>query len=203
MRTFRALSGLAALAVGAAVAVGCASSAPAEGIGEGERGITKTNISSMAIGSVPVDALTRRFDLRSVEEVSPVRDTVSATVEVVWNLVPQAYVDLGIPLAGVNPDARLLGNTGFRARETLGDLRISELVDCGRTIAGDIADRYHVYFHVLTQVKEADGEAVVVSVVDATARPTGVGGHAVQCSSRGRLEREILTRIRSHLVGIE
>lgn len=150
-----------------------------------------------------IDAVSSRFDIRYIENVSAVRDTVNAIVEEVWNLLPEAYVELGIPLGGVNPRARLLGNIGFRATGELGEMRISELLHCGRTMTGDIADQYQIHLRVLTQVRDADGTSVVSSMVDATARPQGVSGNAVRCSSTGRLESEIVKRVRSQLVGIE
>lgn len=188
--TSRATSLVAAFAL--LVGVGCASS--------GARSLPDER---SGIGTMTIDAVSSRFDIQYMEDVSVVRDTVHAIVEEVWNLVPEAYVQLGIPIGGVNPEARLLGNTGFRARDDLSDLRLSRIISCGRTMTGDIAERYDVELEVLTQVHDAEGASVVASVVEATARPRGVSGNAVRCSSTGRLEREIVQRVRTQLVGIE
>lgn len=193
MRRFHRRAVQAALATAVLLAgAGCASSG-AESLPDENSGI----------GTVTIDAVSSRFDIEYMEDVSVTRDTVHAIAEEVWNLVPEAYVQLDIPIRGVNPDARLLGNTGFRARGHLADLRLSRLVNCGRTMTGDIADRYDVELKVLTQVHDVDGRSVVASVVEATARPRGVSGNPVRCSSSGRLEREIVTRVQTQLVGIE
>lgn len=193
MTNLRATSLLAALTLLVLAGTGCASSQGARSLPDERSGI----------GTMSIDAASSRFDIRFMEDVSPVRDTVSAIVEEVWNLVPQAYLQLDVPIRGVNPEARLLGNTEFRAEGNFGDVRLSELVHCGRTMTGEIADRYALQFSVLTQVQEADGRSVVASVVEATARPRGVSGNTVRCSSTGKLEREIVKHIRLELVGIE
>lgn len=193
MRNSRTGVALAALTLVALGAAGCASSQGAQELPDERSGV----------GTVTIDAVTSRFDIRVMEEVSPVRDTVNAIVEEVWNLVPEAYVQLGVPISGVNPEARLLGNNGFRARGNFGDTRLSELVNCGRTMTGDIADEYDLRFEVMTQVHDAEGKSVVTSVVEAVARPRGVSGNAVHCSSTGKLEREIVRLVRTQLVGIE
>lgn len=184
------LGGLMLAALGFAA---CVSSRGAEELPSAQRGI----------GTMSIDAVTAQFDIRYVEDVSPVRDTVSAIVEKVWNLLPEAYAQLDVPIEGANPDARLLGNTGFRPHDRLADMRLSEVVSCGRTLTGELADQYDLQLKVLTQIHEAEGKSVVSSVVDATARPRGVSGNTVRCSSTGRLEHEIVTRIRSQLVNIE
>lgn len=191
-RTFRTRTALAALALVALGAPGCASSQGAQEVPD----------SRSAIGTMTIDAVSSRFDIRVMEDVTPVRDTVNAIVEEVWNLVPEAYVQLGVPIGGVNPEARLLGNNGFRAEGNFGDMRLSELVSCGRTMTGDIAEEYDLRFVVMTQVQDAEGRSVVTSVVRATARPRGVSGNAVRCSSTGKLEREIVKRVRAQLVGL-
>lgn len=193
MRNFRTRAVLALLALIALGAAGCASSQGARDLPDERSGI----------GTVTIDAVSSRFDIRVMEDVTRARDTVNAIVEEVWNLVPEAYVQLGVPIAGVNPEARLLGNNGFRAEGNFGDVRLSELVNCGRTMTGDIADEYDLRFEVMTQVHDAEGRSVVTSVVQATARPRGVSGNAVRCSSTGKLEREIVKRVRTELVGIE
>lgn len=193
MRTPPVRSALAALALVALGAAGCASSQGSQELPDERSGI----------GTVTIDAVSSRFDIRVMEDVSPVRDTVGAIVEEVWNLVPEAYVQVGVPIDGVNPEARLLGNNGFRAQGNFGDVRLSDLVNCGRTMTGDIAEEYDLRFEVMTQVHDADGRSVVTSVVAATARPRGVSGNTVRCSSTGKLEREIVKRVRTRLVGIE
>lgn len=193
MRRLGERSVVVALILAALGTAACASSPGAQQLPEGRS----------AIGTMTIDAATSRFDIRYMEEVSPVEDTVNAIVEEVWNLVPEAYVQVGVPIGGVNPEARLLGNTSFQARGELAGTRLSDLVDCGRTMTGDIANQYDLQFSVLTQVREEGGKSVVATLVDATAQPRGVSGNAVACSSTGKLEREIVTRIRSQLLGIE
>lgn len=207
MSRFRTVPLTAALSVIAALGVvGCASSGGSSSPSSSADEDQQLPDAETGIGTMTIDVLNSfgsQFRVDYIEDVSPVSDTVNAIVEEVWSLVPDAYVDLGIPIAGVNPEARLLGNTDFRTRSEIADTRISKFLNCGRTMTGDIADQHDILLRVLTQVQDADGKSVVATVVDATARPRGRSGNTVQCSSTGRLENEIVTRVRSQLVGIE
>lgn len=200
MKSFRTASLLTALAFLALGSVNCASSRSTESLPEARTGIGTTTIS---LGGADIRGMDARFSLREVDDVTPVRDTVNAIAEEVWSLVPEVYVQLGVPIHGVNPEARLLGNTSFRAEGNFAETRLSQLVNCGRTLTGDVADEYDLHFSVLTQVEEADGRSVVASLVEATARPRNVAGSPQRCSSTGSLEREIVKRVRTQLVGIE
>lgn len=189
----RRLTILAALALAASGLSACASGGGQESITEEQRGM-----SSMRID---VGGLSGAFDLRYVEDITPAVDTLDAPVARVWDALPGAYVELDIPLASVNPEARLLGNDGFRAQGRLGLERISQFIHCGRRMTGDIADRYEVYFTILSQVQEVQGteRTRIVTLVDATASPSSTSGNAVRCSSRGRLEQRVLERVRARV----
>ena len=187
------LSLLAAL-LASLVAAACVSTGQREIAGE------QSGVSSM---NIDVGVVSSAYDLRYVEDLTPVVDTVGAPLEPVWNALPDAYVRLGIPLRSVNPEARLLGNDGFRARGELGGERISRYIHCGRTMTGDIADQYDIYMTILTQVQAVEGtdRTRVVSLVDARAQPTSRSGNAVRCSSRQRLEDAIVGAIGLALAG--
>lgn len=175
-------------AVSAAALTACATSGPSR-IADEQRAMSSMRID---IGGV-----SGAFDLRYMEDLRPAEDTIGAPLDAVWNALPGAYVQLDIPLASVNPDARLLGNDGFRAQGRLGEERISSYIHCGRTMTGSIADEADVFFVVLTQLQEVDaGRTRVVTLVDATARPSATSGNSVRCSSRGRLERALHRRVR-------
>lgn len=189
----RRLTILSALALAFAGLSACASGGGQESISEEQRGM-----SSMRID---VGGLSGAFDLRYVEDIAPAEDTLDAPVARLWDALPGAYVELDIPLASVNAEARLLGNDGFRAQGRLGQERISQYIHCGRRMTGDIADRYEVYFTILSQVQDVEGtgRTRIVTLVDATASPSSTSGNAVRCSSRGRLEQRIHEKLRARV----
>lgn len=178
----------AALLLLLAVAAGCASSA------------SRLDEDRKVVWPLQVRGAPGAFDLRFVDAVTTSRDTVSAIIQEVWARLPESYAELGIPLDGVNPDAWLLGNAGFRAHGHLGATPMTEYLECGRTLTGDIADQYELRLAVVTQLREVDGRTLVVSAVAATARPQATSGNVRRCASTGRLEGRIVRRIRENLV---
>lgn len=143
------------------------------------------------------------FDLRQVGYLSPSEDVIGAPRDRVWNALPTAWVALDLPLRTVNAEAHLLDTELFEMRRKLGVERVSSFVNCGRSITGDLADRYEVYFRVLTQLKPAESpdSTHVITLVKATAHASATTGNLVRCSSTGRLERALLesTRVEAHL----
>ena len=142
----------------------------------------------------------RTLDLRFVDAVTIYRDTVNAVIEEVWSRLPESYVELDIPIGGANPDAWLMGNPGFRVHGRLGGTPMTDYLECGRTLTGDVAEQYELRLAVMTQLHRIDGRTLFVSAVAATARPQSTSGNLRQCASTGRLERRIATRIRENLV---
>jgi len=117
---------------------------------------------------------------------------IPTDAERAWSGLPAIYASLDISDSGVlNPDDRLYGRQNLRLYRRLGERRLSQVVDCGSTLAGD-ADSYEVTMSVLTLVTPAGaGSAVVRSWVQASGRPQGMSSTPVRCVSTGRLEREI------------
>ncbi len=106
--------------------------------------------------------------------------------------LPQVYDMLGIPDYGVNPEGTQYGNPSFRARRIEGK-RLSRYIDCGMGVtAVPNADDYQVTLMVLSRVSAADeGGTMVVTTVDATAKPRAVSGNPVHCQSNGTLETRL------------
>ncbi|HEX8696031.1 MAG TPA: hypothetical protein VF746_26685 [Longimicrobium sp.] len=116
---------------------------------------------------------------------------VATDAERAWSGLPAIYASLDIRDSGVlNPDDRLYGRQNLRLYRRLGERRLSHLVNCGSTLAGD-ADSYEVTMSVLTMVTPAGAGSVVRSWVQASGRPQGMSSTPVNCVSTGRLEREI------------
>lgn len=116
----------------------------------------------------------------------------------VWRHLPGAYETVGIALTHRDASAGVLGNEGFRARRRLKDTRLSLFVDCGNTQGVPSADTYEVHFSVLTEVrKDGDDKTLVVTNVDATAKPVNFAGDPVRCLSKGELENRILNVVRA------
>lgn len=127
--------------------------------------------------------------------------TVRGSLEQVWSVVPAAYASLSIPVEMRDPDRHVIGNQQFTVRRTLGDLRLSRLVNCGYGPAGKKADRYLVHLRVLTQLS-AEGAGAVLAKTSVTAYASTVEGTSteeVRCPSTGVLETAITEAMRDRL----
>lgn len=163
----------------------CASSGP-DTVTEGE--VRERNID--------IDAQGESLLLRTTEELSVRVDTVDVAVDRMWGAVAAVYDTLGIGLTTINSEARIMGAQNIRVRGDLAGTRISQLFRCGVRVTGQIADEYDVHVTSLTQIEEAvDGRSVVSTHARAYALPGGYSSNAINCSSRGELERRILNRL--------
>lgn len=135
------------------------------------------------------------IDLPPEPSVSSVR--VAGTPERLFPLLAAVYEELGIPVATVQPRSYLLGNPQFRARQRVGGMRMSSIVDCGKSIVGVSADTRPVTLSVHTQLKAAGADSVVVeTTLYGTAQVSeGVDTNPLNCSSRGGLEQHIAERL--------
>lgn len=175
-----------------AVAVtACASSrsGPASG-----GGTMETGVATMAASGGQM------FDIRIVEEISVSSDPIVGAVGEAWRVLPDVHREIGIPIGTRNPRAHLVGNEGFEVHRELGDTRLSNYLQCGRSNSGANADHYRVRMTVLSQlVEDVEAGTVLSTHVRATATRRGVSGHAVRCSTTGRLEREIMEAVQLRL----
>jgi hypothetical protein len=124
---------------------------------------------------------------------------LDAAPDAVWRVLPLVYDELGIPVTTLVTDARRIGNPAFRTRRRLGGEPLSRYLDCGSRMGGRNADSFDVTLRVETMVRPAEQGAVLVTTIDATARPVTGGGDPVNCSSTGRLESRLVEMIRARL----
>lgn len=134
-------------------------------------------------------------------EMRAISFRIPGTPQRVFPLVAQVYQDLGIPLETIETAAFRLGNTRFRTRRQVGKLPMSTVVDCGGGIAGSRSDTYFVTLNVLTQLKAAGADSVSVETtlhgIGQTA--DGTSTNAINCPSRGALERYIADQVKAQL----
>ena len=143
-----------------------------------------------------------RTDLRLSNEVS-VSDTVlPATPAAVWSVLPSVFEFLEIEAPAVDGESRTIGNPGFRAPSQIARRPLSTYLQCGNSLGGQNADRYEVRLQLAVEVVAAPaGGSLVRTFIDADARPRGVSGDTVRCTSTGALERLIVELVTDRLPG--
>ena len=118
--------------------------------------------------------------------------TLDAPLDRVWLRLPTAYDSVGIPLTLMDPRRHVMGNEGFKVRQTLAKRRLSGYFECGSTQVGPNADSYEVYLTILTTL-EADGaqRTKMTTTVTAQAKPMQFAQDYSRCSSKSTLETRI------------
>ena len=147
------------------------------------------------------DLGTSTLNLRTVEDIRVRRDTLPGMQGDPLPHVVAAYRAKGLPVTTVNPEARLVGSVETRVRRRIDGERISRYLSCGSTVRGDRADQYEVYLTAVTQVEPLASGTGVYTHVRAYATHGSLSGSRITCSTRGRLERELLDRLRTEIAG--
>lgn len=138
------------------------------------------------------------FDFQASTDGAARSDTLPETPDKLWPLLEPVYDSLAIPVRVRNPEAGVLGSVDFSATRRLGDQRLSLYLDCGRTITGSMADQGEITMTVVTQIRPADlsgDRGRVTTLVKGTARQHGLSSSQTDCTSTGRLEHLIATRL--------
>ena len=174
-----------AVTLSAIVVSACASSGPATTSPE-PKTVTRVRLGDETVEIFP--------DRRGVARL------VAAPVDSVWLVLAEVYDRLEIPVTVSDPGQWTFGNPGYRAHRIEGG-RLSLYLDCGRGMAAPYADQYSVTLLVLTRLTEAEGGTMVVTTVDASAKPRAVSGDEVPCASKGRLELRLAQLIVELLEG--
>ncbi|HZG44566.1 MAG TPA: hypothetical protein VEY93_16560 [Longimicrobium sp.] len=117
-------------------------------------------------------------------------------VEQAWAALPGVYEGLGLAGAGVIDEGQRRFGAGPATlpRRLNGEL-LSRFLDCGSTVSMPNADGYAVTLTIVTQLSAEGPGTRVQTVLEATARPRETAGNLVTCTSRGRLERLISSRL--------
>lgn len=117
--------------------------------------------------------------------------TVPMPADSVWEVLPEVFEALEIPVTRRVPSPREMGNLGFVARRVEGK-RMNAWVDCGSNLSGQLANLYEVTLSIVVRLQEAEaGGTLVQTVVDAHGRPRSTSGNQVHCQSRETLEERV------------
>jgi hypothetical protein len=131
---------------------------------------------------------------------SNVSTPVSYSLDQVWRVLPAVYAALGIPVQLIDPKTHQVGNEGFKTRKTLGTTPLSTYIECGKTQIGENADSYDVVLTVLTSVQPGNsGGSNVVTTIEASAKPVTYSQEYSRCSSKGRLEAQLVDSLMARL----
>ena len=152
--------------------------------------------------AVAQEPKSKSFSVWVRRDAAPVRRVVAAPLETVWDVLPNAFRDLGYSggrSAREGERIFLTPSLTIKGRLYEGELN-SDYLDCGRTAAGQFAaDVYEVRFAILARlVPERDSTSVEI-VIDGTARDRTQSSNAVFCTGTGKIETALLQGLENHL----
>lgn len=134
----------------------------------------------------------------STEQVETTRSLTTHTVvlempiETAYRRLLATYDVLGLEANTFSERDWFVGARNLTLRRRLGDRRLSSLLNCGSGMTGPNADSYEISLSIVSQLRPAGTAATQLSTrIEASARPMGVSGTTVHCSTTGRLETEI------------
>jgi hypothetical protein len=115
--------------------------------------------------------------------------------DVVWQVLPDVYTELGIKVDFVTQAERRLGNQQFVVRRRMGGVPLTKYLDCGISGSGagtPNAETYEISLSVASQVtSRAAGSSMVTTWVWGMGKWVTFSGQAVTCATTGQLERTI------------
>jgi hypothetical protein len=188
MRTrFAALLALAALAA-------CKTAQP------GVHGESSPSMTRIAGGTANEQVL---YEFITRPDTRVYADAIAAPEDRVWSVLPGMLQGFGLAITRVDEARRMLGSQAAipRGRRILG-LRMSDILQCGRTPAGNpAAESYDVTLAVYTDLEPASGTTTIKTLVEGRARDSISNNPAVNCTSTGKLERAIADEARLRAAG--
>jgi hypothetical protein len=129
---------------------------------------------------------------------SPIETEIGVPAARAWQVLPDAYEQLGLPMNEIIGPQKQIGTGMVRLQGRVGRVSLSRVIDCGYTSGIANADGYSVNMLVRTQVVPRDSTTSTLrTLVLASGRQAATGGGGVvSCPSSGELERRIATAVR-------
>jgi hypothetical protein len=141
------------------------------------------------------------FSLETTRDANIRSTRLEGTPAQLWPHLTQAYADLQLPVSMVDPATHRVGLLNVRGGRRLGTRRASAYVDCGSSIKGIYADIYDVYFSVVTQLVAVEGGTEARTRLEAYARDGAHSNNALNCTTKGELEKAIVARVQERTGG--
>ena len=135
---------------------------------------------------LPPDSLVLLVGLRA----GTIRKSLQAPLERVWAALPAAFEANGLAINAADSTAHAAGDS-ITVRKTVGSLRVSEAIDCGKPPAGRNADSVDVALFLTSRLESNQPNVTAVTnTVQAVVRVRG--GVPIVCRSRSVLERRLM-----------
>jgi hypothetical protein len=147
-----------------------------------------------------------RIRLPGFKEPFPIEDIVvpfelDAPFSQAFSAIAAAFEDMKLPVKISDKSQGLVGNTKIQALRDLAGNRLTHLLDCGSKSTGLNAETYRISFVLLALLDSVDAGHTKIRVgFTAGAEPPGGSARdAVNCSSSGVLEQQLIDRAKLHL----
>jgi hypothetical protein len=146
-----------------------------------------------------VSAPSHTLTLQTTRTINYSSESLTASPDDVFRLLPQVYGDLGLPVTQIDPNTKVVAGVNQRVRR-VGGKSMSTFFNCGGSY-GNAASRDDVYLTARTQILPSpDGGTEARTEVDAQSKAS-TSSTRTQCGSTGELEKLIGAALRERAVG--
>lgn len=152
--------------------------------------------------TVRVAGATDRSGIRMTSNTTSRIDTIWASFDRVWKVLPAVYATIEVPIERFDAEASTIGNSALKLYRRLGKIPLTRYLDCGTTQIGPNVDSYEVMLTVLTKLQRSRTDSsttTVATTVEGMAKPIQFRGEYVRCTSRGTLEARVAEVLKVHL----
>lgn len=146
-----------------------------------------------------VSAPTHTLTLRTSRTINYSSESLTASPDDVFRLLPEVYGDLGLPVTRIDPETKLVAGINQRVRR-VGGKGMATFFNCGGSY-GNAASRDDVFVTARTQILSGpNGGTEARTEVDAQSKAS-TSSTRTQCGSTGELEKLIGAKLRERAGG--
>lgn len=126
---------------------------------------------------------------------------VTAPAESVWTALRASLEELAVPIGFEDRAAGEIGHAQARLYRRMGKQPLSSYLRCGSGLTGPNADRYQVFFSIVTFVQPMEGGRIGVApyLTAHAVDPAASRSDGVLCTTTGRLEGALARALRERL----
>ena len=132
------------------------------------------------------------YNVTALEEKYVMVNLVPAPLDSVWPVLPGVFLELTVEPGTVDQKAHVISNTSFVVHRSLGGVKLSRYVECGRSISGALADQMDITMSLVVQVVADSAQTSKLRTqLVAYGFSQATSGVRVHCSTTGALESHI------------
>lgn len=138
------------------------------------------------------------FEVDDYTQAAPIPGTPEDSFPVLLTLYEQMELGPG----RVEPSTFEVGHPALTVSRRIDGERMSRLFNCGSNMTGPLADQSRLTLTLTSQLTSEGDQTMLRTRIEAYAVPNDGAGNRINCTSNGRLEERIHSRLVAVLIGV-